>query len=295
MYPWIRTGVYKMQISNIGIVGAGTMGSGISQVAALTGYDIVMQDVSDEATSRGLGTIDKSLQRLVDREKITADAKDAAILKIRTTTNLSDLADCDLIIEAATENMDLKLDLFEEIDKVSSPETIIASNTSSLSLTKLASVSNRPDKVIGMHFFNPVPMMALVEIIRALQTSDDTFTRVDELTRELGKIPVSVKDSPGFVVNRMLVPMINEAVFILYEGIASADEIDAAMKLGAGHPMGPLALADMIGIDVCLYVMNILLEEFGDSKFRPCPLLKQMVDAGYLGRKSSKGFFDYGQ
>jgi len=284
-----------MQISNIGIVGAGTMGSGISQVAALTGYDIVMQDVSDEATSRGLGTIDKSLQRLVDREKITADAKDAAIRKIRTTTNLSDLADCDLVIEAATENMDLKLDLFEKIDKVSGPETIVASNTSSLSLTKLASVSNRPDKVIGMHFFNPVPMMALVEIIRALQTSDDTFTRVDELTRELGKIPVSVKDSPGFVVNRMLVPMINEAVFILYEGIASADEIDAAMKLGAGHPMGPLALADMIGIDVCLYVMNILLEEFGDSKFRPSPLLKQMVDAGYLGRKSGKGFFDYGQ
>jgi len=284
-----------MQISNIGIVGAGTMGSGISQVAALTGYDIVMQDVSDEATSRGLGTIDKSLQRLVDREKITADAKDAAIRKIRTTTDLSDLADCDLVIEAATENMDLKLGLFEEIDKVSRPETIIASNTSSLSLTKLASVSNRPDKVIGMHFFNPVPMMALVEIIRALQTSDDTFTRVGELTRELGKTPVSVKDSPGFVVNRMLVPMINEAVFILYEGIASADEIDAAMKLGAGHPMGPLALADMIGIDVCLYVMNILLGEFGDSKFRPCPLLKQMVDAGYLGRKSGKGFFDYGQ
>jgi len=284
-----------MQISNIGIVGAGTMGSGISQVAALTGYDIVMQDVSDEATSRGLGTIDKSLQRLVDREKITADAKDAAIRKISTTTNLSDLADCDLVIEAATENMALKLDLFEEIDKVSGPETIIASNTSSLSLTKLASVSNRPDKVIGMHFFNPVPMMALVEIIRALQTSDDTFTRVDELTRELGKTPVSVKDSPGFVVNRMLVPMINESVFILYEGIASADEIDAAMKLGAGHPMGPLALADMIGIDVCLYVMNILLKEFGDSKFRPCPLLKQMVDAGYLGRKSGKGFFDYGQ
>ena len=284
-----------MQISNIGIVGAGTMGSGISQIAALTGYDIVMQDVSDEATSRGLGTIDKSLQRLVDREKITADAKDAAIRKIRTTTNLSDLADCDLVIEAATENMALKLDLFEEIDKVSGPETIIASNTSSLSLTKLASVSNRPDKVIGMHFFNPVPMMALVEIIRALQTSDDTFTKVDELTRELGKTPVSVKDSPGFVVNRMLVPMINESVFILYEGIASADEIDAAMKLGAGHPMGPLALADMIGIDVCLYVMNILLEEFGDSKFRPSPLLKQMVDAGYLGRKSGKGFFDYGQ
>ncbi len=284
-----------MQISNIGIVGAGTMGSGISQVAALTDHDIVMQDVSEEATRRGLGAINKSLQRLVDRKKITADAKDTAIGKIKTTTDLSDLADCDLVIEAATENMALKLSLFEQIDKVSRPETIIASNTSSLSLTKLASVSGRPDKVIGMHFFNPVPMMALVEIIRALQTSDDTFTRVDELTRELGKTPVSVKDSPGFVVNRMLVPMINEAVFILYEGLASADEIDAAMKLGAGHPMGPLALADMIGIDVCLYVMNILLEEFGDSKFRPCPLLKQMVDAGYLGKKSGKGFFDYGQ
>ena len=284
-----------MKISNIGIVGAGTMGSGISQVAALTDHDIVMQDVSEEATRRGLGAINKSLQRLVDREKITADAKDTAIGKIKTTTDLSDLADCDLVIEAATENMALKLSLFEQIDKVSRPETIIASNTSSLSLTKLASVSGRPDKVIGMHFFNPVPMMALVEIIRALQTSDDTFTRVDELTRELGKTPVSVKDSPGFVVNRMLVPMINEAVFILYEGLASADEIDAAMKLGAGLPMGPLALADMIGIDVCLYVMNILLEEFGDSKFRPCPLLKQMVDAGYLGKKSGKGFFDYGQ
>ena len=284
-----------MQISNIGIVGAGTMGSGISQVAALTDHDIVMQDVSEEATRRGLGAINKSLQRLVDREKITADAKDTAIGKIKTTTDLSDLADCDLVIEAATENMALKLSLFEQIDKVSRPETIIASNTSSLSLTKLASVSGRPDKVIGMHFFNPVPMMALVEIIRALQTSDDTFTRVDELTRELGKTPVSVKDSPGFVVNRMLVPMINEGVFILYEGLASADEIDAAMKLGAGHPMGPLALADMIGIDVCLYVMNILLEKFGDSKFRPCPLLKQMVDAGYLGKKSGKGFFDYGQ
>ena len=284
-----------MKISNIGIVGAGTMGSGISQVAALTDHDIVMQDVSEEATRRGLGAINKSLQRLVDREKITADAKDTAIGKIKTTTDLSDLADCDLVIEAATENMALKLSLFEQIDKVSRPETIIASNTSSLSLTKLASVSGRPDKVIGMHFFNPVPMMALVEIIRALQTSDDTFTRVDELTRELGKTPVSVKDSPGFVVNRMLVPMINESVFILYEGIASADEIDAAMKLGAGHPMGPLALADMIGIDVCLYVMNILLEKFGDSKFRPCPLLKQMVDAGYLGKKSGKGFFDYGQ
>ena len=284
-----------MKISNIGIVGAGTMGSGISQVAALTDHDIVMQDVSEEATRRGLGAINKSLQRLVDREKITADAKDTTIGKIKTTADLSDLADCALVIEAATENMALKLSLFEQIDKVSRPETIIASNTSSLSLTKLASVSGRPDKVIGMHFFNPVPMMALVEIIRALQTSDDTFTRVDELTRELGKTPVSVKDSPGFVVNRMLVPMINEAVFILYEGLASADEIDAAMKLGAGHPMGPLALADMIGIDVCLYVMNILLEEFGDSKFRPCPLLKQMVDAGYLGKKSGKGFFDYGQ
>ena len=203
------------------------------------------------------------------------------------------MADRDLVIEAATENMAVKVEIFQALHAACEAETILASNTSSLSLTKLAAASGRPDRVVGVHFFNPVPLMALVEIIRALQTSNDTYARVEALARDLGKTPVSVKDSPGFVVNRMLVPMINEAVFVLSEGLAAAEEIDAAMKLGAGHPMGPLTLADMIGLDVCLWVMNVLHEEFGDSKCRPCPLLKQMVDAGYLGRKTGRGFFDY--
>ena len=282
-----------MKINKIGVVGAGTMGSGISQVCALNGFHVTMQDISEPLVERGLAVIEKSLARLLDREKISAEEKDASADRIKATTDLALLSDCDLVVEAATENMDLKIEIFEQLNNICAPTAILASNTSSLSLTRLASSSGRPDKVIGMHFFNPVPMMALVEIIRALQTSDETFRSTDEFTRSLGKTPVSVKDSPGFVVNRMLVPMINEATFILYEGLATAEEIDAAMKLGAGHPMGPLALADMIGIDVCLYVMNILLDEFGDSKFRPCPLLKQMVAAGYLGRKSGKGFFDY--
>jgi len=282
-----------MKINKIGVVGAGTMGSGISQVCALNGFHVTMQDISEPLVERGLAVIEKSLARLLDREKISAEEKDASADRITATTDLAMLSDCDLVVEAATENMDLKIEIFEQLNNICAPTAILASNTSSLSLTRLASSSGRPDKVIGMHFFNPVPMMALVEIIRALQTSDETFRSTDEFTRSLGKTPVSVKDSPGFVVNRMLVPMINEATFILYEGLATAEEIDAAMKLGAGHPMGPLALADMIGIDVCLYVMNILLDEFGDSKFRPCPLLKQMVAAGYLGRKSGKGFFDY--
>jgi len=282
-----------MKINKIGIVGAGTMGSGISQVCALNGYHVTMQDISEPLVERGLAVIQKSLARLLDREKISVEEKEASAGRIKAATDLAMLSDCDLVVEAATENMDLKIEIFEQLNNICAPTAILASNTSSLSLTRLASSSGRPDKVIGMHFFNPVPMMALVEIIRALQTSDETFRSTDEFTRSLGKTPVSVKDSPGFVVNRMLVPMINEATFILYEGLATAEEIDAAMKLGAGHPMGPLALADMIGIDVCLYVMNILLDEFGDSKFRPCPLLKQMVAAGYLGRKSGKGFFDY--
>ena len=203
------------------------------------------------------------------------------------------LSESDVVIEAATEHLDTKLGIFSTLSAICSPSAILASNTSSLSLTTLAAATNRPNKIIGMHFFNPVPLMKLVEIIRALQTSDETYKEIESLTRKLGKEPISVKDSPGFVVNRMLVPMINEAVFILYEGLASLEEIDAAMKLGANHPIGPLALADMIGIDVCLYVMNVLLVEFGDSKFRPCPLLKQMVNAGYLGRKSNKGFYNY--
>jgi len=282
-----------MNITNIGLVGAGTMGSGISQICALKGYHVTMQDISEPLLEGGLAVISKSLGRLLDREKISSEEKDASIGRISTTTDLAMMSDCDLVIEAATEDMDLKTVIFEKLNVICGPTTILASNTSSLSLTSLASSSGRPERVIGMHFFNPVPMMALVEVIRALQTSDETFNATDEFIRSLDKTPVSVKDSPGFVVNRMLVPMINEAAFILYEGLATADEIDAAMKLGAGHPMGPLTLADMIGIDVCLYVMNILFNEFSDSKFRPCPLLKQMVAAGYLGRKSGKGFFDY--
>ena len=284
-----------MQISNIGIVGAGTMGSGISQIAALTGYDIVMQDVSDEATSRGLGTIDKSLQRLVDREKITADAKDAAIRKISTTTNLSDLADCDLVIEAATENMALKLDLFEEIDKVSGPETIIASNTSSLSLTKLASVSNRPDKVIGMHFFNPAPAMALVEVVQSTETDSEVADLVFSLAEQWGKIPVHVRSSPGFIVNRAARPFYSEALAILKEGGTDAATCDAIIRECGGFRMGPFELMDLIGLDVNYAVTYQIWESYRrHPRFAPSMLQKELVDSGRLGRKSGQGFFEYG-
>jgi 3-hydroxybutyryl-CoA dehydrogenase len=282
-----------MSKDNIGVIGAGTMGHGIAQACAVTGYDVIMHDVTQDRLDQGLGAVRKSLGRLLSREKIDQQTHDAALGRIRTTTEINAMADRDLVIEAATENMAVKVEIFQALHAACEAETILASNTSSLSLTKLAAASGRSDRVVGVHFFNPVPLMALVEIIRALQTSDDTYARVEALARDLGKTPVSVKDSPGFVVNRMLVPMINEAVFVLSEGLAAAEEIDAAMKLGAGHPMGPLTLADMIGLDVCLWVMNVLHEEFGDSKFRPCPLLKQMVDAGYLGRKTGRGFFDY--
>ena len=282
-----------MTIQSVGVVGAGTMGSGITQTCAVNGLNVLMHDVSDDRLKNGLRTIENSLQRLLAKNKIDEQEKTNTLNNITLTTKLEQFSESDLVIEAATENMDIKLSVFSELSEICGADTILASNTSSLSLTTLAAGTNRPDKVIGMHFFNPVPLMKLVEIIRALQTSDETHRVIESLTRRLGKDPVVVKDSPGFVVNRMLVPMINEATFILYEGLASAEEIDTAMKLGANHPLGPLALADMIGIDVCLYVMNVLLEEFGDSKFRPCPLLKQMVNAGYLGRKSKRGFFDY--
>ena len=284
-----------MTIQNVGVVGAGTMGSGITQICAVNGLTVVMHDVSDNQLQKGLQTIEKSLEKLLSKNKIDSTEKTNALKNITLTTKLEQFSNSDLIIEAATENMDTKLAIFSKLSQICEVGSILASNTSSLSLTTLAAGTNRPDKVIGMHFFNPVPLMKLVEIIRALQTSDETYQAIESLTRRLGKDPVSVKDSPGFVVNRMLVPMINEAVFILHEGLASPKEIDAAMKLGANHPIGPLALADMIGVDVCLYVMNVLFEEFGDSKFRPCPLLKQMVNAGYLGRKSKRGFFDYPQ
>ena len=284
-----------MATRTIGLVGAGTMGSGIAQAGALSGYSVTMQDISDEQVAKGIKGITKSLERLAARDKISSTDQSSALARIGGTTTLDDLAECDLVIEAATENMDLKIAVFAQLDALCKSDTILASNTSSLSITRLAAATRRPDRVIGLHFFNPVPIMKLVEIVRALQTSDETFTEMDTLTRQLGKEPVSVQDSPGFVVNRMLVPMINEAIFVLHEGLASAEEIDTAMKLGANHPIGPLALADMIGIDVCLFVMEILHNDFADSKFRPCPLLKKMVNAGYLGRKSGRGFFDYSQ
>ena len=284
-----------MATRTIGLVGAGTMGSGIAQAGALSGYDVTMQDISDEQVAKGIKGITKSLERLAARDKISSTDQSSALARIEGTTTLDDLAECDVVIEAATENMDLKIAVFAQLDALCKSDTILASNTSSLSITRLAAATRRPDRVIGLHFFNPVPIMKLVEIVRALQTSDETFTEMDTLARQLGKEPVSVQDSPGFVVNRMLVPMINEAIFVLHEGLASAEEIDTAMKLGANHPIGPLALADMIGIDVCLFVMEILHNDFADSKFRPCPLLKKMVNAGYLGRKSGRGFFDYSQ
>ena len=284
-----------MATRTIGLVGAGTMGSGIAQAGALSGFDVTMQDISDEQVAKGIKGITKSLERLAARDKISSTDQSSALARIEGTTTLDDLAECDVVIEAATENMELKIAVFAQLDALCKSDTILASNTSSLSITRLAAATRRPDRVIGLHFFNPVPIMKLVEIVRALQTSDETFTEMDTLTRQLGKEPVSVQDSPGFVVNRMLVPMINEAIFVLHEGLASAEEIDTAMKLGANHPIGPLALADMIGIDVCLFVMEILHNDFADSKFRPCPLLKKMVNAGYLGRKSGRGFFDYSQ
>ena len=282
-----------MIINKVGIVGAGTMGSGIAQAAAMSGFEVVLYDVADAQLERGLNGIKFSLERLADKGKIEQNDVAVSAARIAANTELSSLADVDIVIEAAIENVDLKMALFSELDAVCNVNTLLVSNTSSISLTRLAAATNRPDQVCGMHFFNPVPLMQLVEVIRGLQTSDSTFTDVNNLAKSLGKVPVSVKDSPGFVVNRMLVPMINEAVFLLYEGIASAQEIDEAMKLGANHPIGPLALADMIGIDVCLFVMEILHDEYGDSKYRACPLLKQKVHAGYLGRKSGKGFFDY--
>ncbi|RZO21530.1 MAG: 3-hydroxybutyryl-CoA dehydrogenase [Candidatus Thioglobus sp.] len=283
-----------MTLQNIGVIGAGTMGNGIAQTCALCGFDVVMQDIAQAPLDNGMKTIQKSLDRLVGKEKISTADYEAALARLKTTTDINAMEDRDLVIEAASENIEIKLGVFTQLNKICPDSTILATNTSSLSLTRIAAASGRADRVVGMHFFNPVPLMALVEVIRALQTSDKTYNAIETLANSLGKTPVSVKDSPGFVVNRMLVPMINEAVFILYEGLAQAEDIDAAMKLGAAHPMGPLALADMIGLDVCLWVMNVLHEEFGDSKFRPCPLLKQMVDAGYLGRKTGRGFYQYG-
>ena len=283
-----------MGVKRIGVVGAGTMGRGIAQVCAESGFDVVMSDVDGDAVAAGLVAIGKQLARMVAKERMSVAEKDAVLSRIETATSIEAMADVDVCIEAATERPDVKLDLFRALESVCREDVILASNTSSISLTKIAGACAHPERVIGMHFFNPVPLMQLVEVIRAMQTSDATFEAAKTLADRLGKTAVAVADSPGFVVNRMLVPMINEAVFAYSEGLASAEEIDLAMKLGLSHPIGPLALADLIGIDVCLYVMEVMYREFSDSKYRPCPLLRKMVDAGRLGRKSGRGFYEYG-
>lgn len=282
-----------MNMQKIGVLGAGTMGSGISQVFAINGYAVTLIDISAAALDRAMDTVDKSLSRLLSKEKITGQQKSDALSRIRTGVNLSDLADCDVVIEAATENLELKLQLMAQLDAIVRPEAILASNTSSISITRLAAATTRPERVVGLHFFNPVPVMALVEVIRGLQTSESAFSSMEALAKAVGKTPVKVKNSAGFVVNRLLCPMLNEAVFALSENLASASEIDEAMKMGANHPIGPLALCDMIGLDVQLAVMQVLFESFKDSKYRPAPLLVEMVEAGYLGRKTGRGFYQY--
>ena len=282
-----------MQITTVGIIGAGTMGNGIAQACAVAGVQVVMVDISDAAVAKGLATVASSLDRLIKKEKITEADKSTALARITTSTSYDALKSAQLVIEAATENYELKLKILKQADALLAPEVIIASNTSSISITKLAAATSRPDRFIGMHFFNPVPMMALVEIIRGLQTSDATHDAVKAMALALGKSPITVKNAPGFVVNRILVPMINEAFFVLADGLATAEDIDAGMKLGCNHPIGPLALADMVGLDVCLAVMEVYLKDYGDSKYRPCPLLKEMVAAGRLGRKTGQGVYTY--
>ena len=282
-----------MSITTVGIIGAGTMGNGIAQACAVKGIKVVMVDISEAAVQKGLATVSGSLDRLIKKEKITQADKDAALACIQTSTSYDDLKAAQLVIEAATENYELKLKILKQVDGIVGPDVIIASNTSSISITKLAAATSRADKFIGMHFFNPVPMMALVEIIRGLQTSDATHDAVKAMAVALGKSPITVKNAPGFVVNRILVPMINEAFFVLAEGTATAEDIDEGMKLGCNQPIGPLALADMVGLDVCLAVMDVYLQEFGDSKYRACPLLREMVAAGRLGRKTGRGVYSY--
>jgi 3-hydroxybutyryl-CoA dehydrogenase len=277
----------------IGIVGSGTMGNGIAQVAARAGHDVVMRDVSVEFLERGMKAIDRNLQRDVDKERMSSDEKQAVMGRIKITTELGAFSDAAFVIEAVTENLEVKTEVFTALDRVAPANAILASNTSSISITKLGAVTNRPDKVIGMHFMNPVPVMKLVEVIRGLATSDETYERVRELSEKLGKTALDCHDSPGFVSNRVLMPMINEAIFTLHEGVATRESIDGIMKLGMNHPMGPLTLADFIGLDVCLAILNVLYEGFGDPKYRACPLLRQYVDAGWLGKKTGRGFYEY--
>jgi 3-hydroxybutyryl-CoA dehydrogenase len=282
-------------IESIGIVGAGTMGNGIAQVCAAAGLNVIMADISDASLTRGMSVVSNSLERLVNKQKMTDAERQAALARIAVTTDNAKMASCDLVIEAATENEDLKIKILKDICSKLRPQALVATNTSSISITKLAAATDRPDRFIGMHFFNPVPLMALLELIRGLQTSDDTHAKAEAFAKRIGKVSITAKNSPGFAVNRILCPMINEAIFALQEGLATAEDIDAGMKLGCNHPIGPLALADMIGLDTMLSVMEVFYAGFNDPKYRAAPLLKEMVAAGRLGRKTGMGFYSYGK